>query len=124
MSRRVKQYLSGLTVIQDEEKLREMSHACEPQQGSGTTGLFIISRKIVETISIWWLRLIFSRLMSPDLTDSKLFEEMSVKPVGITTNLNVLKRPHGTDLLPLSVARYFFSFLHCTDLPSFISYDV
>lgn len=37
MSRRVKQYLSGLTVIQDEEKLREMSHACEPPQGSGSS---------------------------------------------------------------------------------------
>ncbi|KAK2568320.1 Rap guanine nucleotide exchange factor 2 [Acropora cervicornis] len=37
MSRRVKQYLSGLTVIQDEEKLREMSHACEPPQGSSSS---------------------------------------------------------------------------------------
>lgn len=35
MSRRVKQYLSNLTVIQDEEKLREMSNVCEPPQGSG-----------------------------------------------------------------------------------------
>ncbi|XP_068704769.1 rap guanine nucleotide exchange factor 6-like isoform X1 [Montipora foliosa] len=34
MSRRVKQYLSGLTIIQDEEKLRDMSNACEPPQGS------------------------------------------------------------------------------------------
>ena len=35
MSRRVKQYLSNLTVIQDEENLREMSNVCEPPQGSG-----------------------------------------------------------------------------------------
>lgn len=35
MSRRVKQYLSSLTITQDEEKLREMSHVCEPAQGSG-----------------------------------------------------------------------------------------
>ena len=35
MSRRVKQYLSNLTIIQDEEKLRDMSHICEPAQGSG-----------------------------------------------------------------------------------------
>ena len=35
MSRRVKQYLSNLTIIQDEEKLRDMSHNCEPAQGSG-----------------------------------------------------------------------------------------
>ncbi|PFX26459.1 Rap guanine nucleotide exchange factor 6 [Stylophora pistillata] len=34
MSRRVKQYLSNLTVIQDEENLREMSNVCEPPQGS------------------------------------------------------------------------------------------
>ncbi|KAJ7381149.1 hypothetical protein OS493_004747 [Desmophyllum pertusum] len=34
MSRRVKQYLSSLTIIQDEEKLREMSNVCEPPQGS------------------------------------------------------------------------------------------
>lgn len=34
MSRRVKQYLSTLTVIQDEENLREMSNVCEPPQGS------------------------------------------------------------------------------------------
>lgn len=34
MSRRVKQYLSSLTITQDEEKLREMSHVCEPAQGS------------------------------------------------------------------------------------------
>ena len=35
MSRRVKQYLSNLTIIQDEEKLRDMSQVCEPPQGSG-----------------------------------------------------------------------------------------
>lgn len=35
MSRRVKQYLSNLTIIQDEEKLRDMSNVCEPPQGSG-----------------------------------------------------------------------------------------
>lgn len=34
MSRRVKQYLSSLTIIQDEDKLRDMSHNCEPPQGS------------------------------------------------------------------------------------------
>ncbi|KAL9979326.1 hypothetical protein ACROYT_G016974 [Oculina patagonica] len=34
MSRRVKQYLSNLTIIQDEEKLTDMSHVCEPPQGS------------------------------------------------------------------------------------------
>lgn len=34
MSRRVKQYLSNLTIIQDEEKLRDMSQVCEPPQGS------------------------------------------------------------------------------------------
>lgn len=39
MSRRVKQYLSNLTIIQDEEKLRDMSQNCEPPQGSGTSVL-------------------------------------------------------------------------------------
>ena len=35
MSRRVQQYLSNLAIIEDEEKLREMSNNCEPPQGSG-----------------------------------------------------------------------------------------
>lgn len=34
MSRRVQQYLTNLTIIEDEEKLREMSNNCEPPQGS------------------------------------------------------------------------------------------
>ena len=43
MSRRVKQYLSNLTIIQDEEKLRDMSQVCEPAQGSGKLTLLLFS---------------------------------------------------------------------------------
>lgn len=43
MSRRVKQYLSSLTIIQDEDKLRDMSHNCEPPQGSGTAVMLFTS---------------------------------------------------------------------------------
>jgi hypothetical protein len=35
MSRRVKKYLSNLTVITNEDELREMSLSCEPPPGSG-----------------------------------------------------------------------------------------
>lgn len=35
MARRVQKYLDDLLVILDEDKLREMSNACEPAQGSG-----------------------------------------------------------------------------------------
>ena len=35
MSRRVKKYLSNLTIITSEEELRELSLKCEPPPGSG-----------------------------------------------------------------------------------------
>lgn len=58
MSRRVKKYLANLTVITNEDELRELSLNCEPPPGSGRKHIIYYSLnssswKFIESLNQW-----------------------------------------------------------------------